>query len=473
MNNIITRFAPSPTGYLHIGNIRTALYSWLYAKKNNGKFIIRIEDTNIYKCEKKYYDYIFYILEWLGLYWDDKPYYQSDRIDLYNSIIDYMINNNLAYKCYCSIDRLNKIKKICIKKGIKPKYDRFCRNKDFFFNNKKKYVVRFKNPLYGKVIFNDSVFKKIKINNIDLDDIIIKRSNGLPTYNFCVVVDDNDMSISHIIRGEDHISNTPKQINILNSLNYICPKYIHLPMILDLNNKKLSKSNFSYNILNYINEGFIPESLLNYILYLGLSSNNNNNDLININYMKYIFDINKINKSPCILNINKIIWYNKYYINNLSHKKIYDYFLSFLKIRKYKLNIIKNIYEIISFILPRSKSLNDIYNFCIIFNKYIYLNINKYFIYFNKSSFKILLFFFKKINYIKKFNYNNVKIIIDFLIKKYIFLEKKYIYNILYLFIIGNISGPNIINIIILLKKKKLIFRLKYFLKKIFLIINF
>ncbi len=471
MNNIITRFAPSPTGYLHIGNIRIALYSWLYAKKYNGKFILRIEDTNINKFNKKYSDYIFYILEWLGLYWDDGPYYQSDRIDLYNDIINYMLLNNLAYKCYCSKKRLNKLRSICLIKKIKPCYDKFCRNKNFSFNKKKPYVVRFKNPLYGKVIFNDFIFNKIKINNNQLDDIIIKRSNGLPTYNFCVVIDDYYMSISHVIRGEDHLNNTSKQINIFNSLNYRYPNYIHLPMIFDLNKKKLSKRNLSYNIINYINKGFLPESLLNYLLYIGLSSINN--EIINLHEMKHIFNIYNIKKSPCILNIKKIYWLNKYYINNLSYNRIYKYFIFFLKYKNIKLDIINNISEIITFILPRSKSLYDIYNFCIIFNKYIKIKKHEFIKFYNINSFKILLFFLKNILNINIWNYININNILNILMNKFNYLNKNYIYNILYYFLIGKINGPNLINIILLLKKKKLIFRLKFFLREIFLSFSF
>lgn len=304
MFTVITRFAPSPTGFLHIGNIRTAFFSWLYSRKNNGKFILRIEDTDINRSNKNYSDYIFYILEWLGLYWDEGPIFQSNRLSFYKEIINKMLIKGLAYKCFCSKERINRLRYICKKKKIKPIYDRFCRNKDFFSKKNKCYVIRFKNNIKGKIFFNDIIYGKISINNYELDDFVIQRSNGIPTYNFCVSVDDYYMNITHVIRGNEHINNTPKQINILNSLNYKLPFYAHLPIILDKNKKKLSKRNINSNIFNYINNGFLPESILNYIIRLGWSYGNK--EIFNINEMKYLFNLKDINKSPCIINIDKL-----------------------------------------------------------------------------------------------------------------------------------------------------------------------
>ncbi len=468
MNNniIITRFAPSPTGYLHIGNIRVAFYSWLYSRKYNGKFILRIEDTDVYKSNnKKYYDYIFYILEWLGLYWDEKPYYQSDRIDLYKSVIDYMLENNLAYKCYCTHERLNNIRNICIKNKIKPKYDRYCRNKSYK-NKNTSYVVRFKNPLKGFTCFNDILFKKISINNIELDDIIIQRSNGLPTYNFCVVVDDYYMNISHIIRGQDHINNTPRQINIINSLNYNIPNYLHLPIILDINGKKLSKSNFSSNILNYINEGFIPDSILNYLFNLG--RNNKENEIIDFHKMKFIFDFKYFNKSPCILDIKKIYWYNKYYICNLPYKKIFKNVFFFINNNNIYIDKIDNISEIITFISKKSSSIKEIVNFLLLFNKKINFN-NLYLKKFVKRFSYLLLFYFYKILYkIKYWSINNLNNSISILINRFKKFSSRKIFKVLHFFLTGKEYGISIINILLYLKKNKSIYRIKYCIKKFF-----
>ncbi len=462
-NNIITRFAPSPTGYLHIGNIRIALYSWLYAKKNNGKFILRIEDTNLNKFNKKYSDYILYVLEWLGLYWDDEIYYQSDRIDIYKDIINYMLFNNLAYKCFCSINRLNKIRKICIKKGIKPKYDNFCRDKNLNYNNIP-YVVRFKNSLYGNIVFKDIIFNKIIFNNYELDDFIIQRSNGIPTYNFCVVVDDNYMSITHVIRGEDHINNTPKQINIFKSLNYKIPKYIHLPIILDLNKKKISKKNFLFNIKKYINEGYLPISILNYLLFLGRL--NINYKFNNINEMKYIFNLFKLKKSSCILNMKKILFLNKYYLSNVSYNYLKLYFKYYIINNNIILDYLNNLDEIISFILPRSYLIKDIVNFCLIFNKYIYFDSLLIIKYKNNYSYLILLYLYNKIKNLFFWDIKYIDFYIKKLLKKFNYLKIKYIYKILHFFITGKEITPNINKIILLLKKKKFLFRIKYCIKK-------
>ncbi len=464
MNNIITRFAPSPTGYLHIGNIRIALYSWLYAKKYGGKFILRIEDTNFIKYNKKYVDYIFYILEWLGLYWDDSPIYQSDRIFLYKNIIDNMLKNNLAYKCFCSLDRLNNIKNICIKKGLKPKYDGYCRDKEFNNNKESSYVIRFKNPIFGYVKFNDLIYKKLVFSNKSLDDIIIQRSNGLPTYNFCVVVDDYYMSITHVIRGEDHISNTPKQINLIKFLGYNIPNYIHLPIVLDLNGKKLSKRNFSSNIQNYINEGFIPESILNYLFNLGCFYSN---EIIYFHEMKNLFNVLNIKKSPCILNIKKMFWLNRYYLNNLSYKKIFNYLNNFSLYKKNILTYIGNISEIISFILPRSNSLKELFNFLIIFNKDISYNKDILYKLINKNVYNVLSFFLKNINIII-FDIKNIKKLFFYLVFKFKYINKKDIYFYIRFFLTGRKSTPNISNIIFLLKKNNVLFRLNFVIKKFF-----
>ncbi|MCV2525636.1 MAG: glutamate--tRNA ligase, partial [Candidatus Lightella neohaematopini] len=270
--SIITRFSPSPTGYLHIGSIRTALYSWLFARNKNGKFILRIEDTDLVRSNKEYYkQHIMDSMTWLGINWDNIPYCQTNRLNRYYSIINYMLKNNIAYKCFCSSNRLNKLRELQLVNKIKPKYDGHCRNIKYTNNSSNNYVVRFRNPDSGYVIFEDLVRGKILFNNNEIDDLIILRANNIPTYNFCSVIDDYDMGITHIIRGEEHISNTPRQINILKSLGMNLPNYAHLSMLLDKNGKKLSKRNKSTNIMHYYNIGILKEALLNYIIKLGWS----------------------------------------------------------------------------------------------------------------------------------------------------------------------------------------------------------
>lgn len=315
-----TRFAPSPTGDLHIGSIRTALYSWLFAKHHNGKFILRIEDTDVERSRKFSINSILKGLQWLGLNWDEGPYFQTKRLQRYKEVIDIMLKKGDAYKCFCSLEKLEEDRKKQIKKGLKACYSRTCRNLNVRNVLNQDYVIRFKNPISGKVTFNDQIRGEIIFNNSELDDLIIQRSNGIPTYNFCVVIDDLDMQITHVIRGEDHINNTPRQINILKSLGAKIPIYAHLSMILDEMGNKISKRQNAQNIIEYSKNGFLPEALLNYIVRLGWS--HGNEEIFTILEMQKLFDLKSISKSSSIINLKKLLWLNKYYINNLPSEYI-------------------------------------------------------------------------------------------------------------------------------------------------------
>ncbi len=456
--NIITRFAPSPTGYLHLGNIRTAIFSWLFARKNNGKFLIRIEDTDINRCKDKYIDNIFFILEWLGIYWDDKPVYQSKRLDIYKEVINMLLNKGLAYKCYCTLDRLLKVKNIYLNKKKKPIYDGFCRNniKDIL---NKKYVIRFKNFNRNNIYFNDEIFGNIKFNKFYLDDFIIQRSNGIPTYNFCVVVDDFYMSISNIIRGCEHINNTPNQINLINSLCFNIPKYCHLPLLLDENNKKLSKRNKLSNLNYYINKGFLPDSIINYLLRLGWSYKNL--EIFNINDIKKFFIFKNFNKSPCIINYKKILWINKFYISNLNKDKLIFYLKPFFIKNNIDINSIKNLHEFIFLIINRVFLLMDIVNFYILINNIFdisYKFLYKYKLYYVKE---IIYFFKNKLNKIIFWSLSNIRIIINKTFKK--FSYNKNIFKILRYILIGKELGLNLDIIIFILKKDNVLLRLNKF----------
>ncbi|ANZ22316.1 glutamate--tRNA ligase [Buchnera aphidicola (Diuraphis noxia)] len=324
-----TRFAPSPTGNLHIGSIRTALYSWLFAKKHNGEFILRIEDTDVERSQKYSIDSILNGLKWLGLNWDKGPYFQTKRLNRYKKVIAIMLKKGDAYKCVCSHKKLEKEREEQIRKGIKPRYSGTCRNLNFSSVLNHDYVIRFKNPVSGKVKFNDQIRGEIVFENRELDDLIIQRSNGMPTYNFCVVIDDLDMNITHVIRGEDHINNTPRQINIFKSLGAKIPIYAHLSMILDEVGNKISKRKNAQNIMEYQKNGFLPEALLNYIVRLGWSYGNQ--EIFSISDMKKLFDLTSMSKSASIINIKKLLWINKYYISNLSLKKITDILRNYMK----------------------------------------------------------------------------------------------------------------------------------------------
>ncbi|PPI88902.1 glutamate--tRNA ligase [Candidatus Pantoea edessiphila] len=313
--NVKTRFAPSPTGYLHIGNVRTALYSWLFARHHNGTFILRIEDTDIDRSKQEFVKDIIDSMNWLKLNFNEGPYYQTKRFHRYNNVINNMLKTGLAYKCFCSKERLEYIRGIQMKKGEKPRYDGFCRNNQKIPDNMQ-YVVRFRNPQEGHIIFNDQIRGMIRFNNEELDDLIIRRTDGSPTYNFCVAIDDWDMGITHVIRGEDHINNTPRQINILRAIGANIPVYGHVSMIFGSDGKKLSKRNSSIlKISDYREKGYLPEALLNYLVRLGWS--HNDKEIFTISEMINLFTINKINKSASIFSIDKLRWVNHRHINTL------------------------------------------------------------------------------------------------------------------------------------------------------------
>ena len=306
-----TRFAPSPTGYLHIGGVRTALYSWLYAKKQQGQFILRIEDTDTERSTAAATDVILQGLEWLGLDYDEGPIFQSQRLARYQEVLMQLLNEGKAYRCYCSKERLVELREKQLAEHQKPRYDGHCRD-NTSIRSDQNYVLRFRNPLSGEVIVNDKVHGQIIFRNSELDDLIIARSDGLPTYNFTVVVDDWDMQITHVIRGDDHLNNTPRQINIFLALGANLPIYAHLPMILGSNGKKLSKRTGAANILQYRDEGYLADAVLNYLVKLGWS--HGDQEIFSRKEMIQYFDLTHLNKSPAAINPDKLIWLNQHYL---------------------------------------------------------------------------------------------------------------------------------------------------------------
>ncbi|MEI4269947.1 MAG: glutamate--tRNA ligase, partial [Candidatus Dasytiphilus stammeri] len=314
---IKTRFAPSPTGELHIGGVRTALYSWLFARKHGGDFLLRIEDTDYFRSTQKYRDAIIEGLTWLKINWNEGPYYQSDRGERYNAVIHDMLEKGLAYKCYCTKKRLENMRNLQISMGTTPRYDGHCRNiDDFPHNTLQPYVVRFKNSQQGTSTFQDLIRGNIIVKNQELDDLVIRRSDGTPTYNFCVAIDDWDMKITHVIRGDDHITNTFRQINILKALNAFIPAYAHVSMIRDERSQKISKrNNGSLSIMHYRNEGYLPEAIINYLVRLGWASGNR--EILSIEEMKVLFTLEGVSKSASTLNPKKLLWLNHHYINKL------------------------------------------------------------------------------------------------------------------------------------------------------------
>jgi len=314
-----TRFAPSPTGYLHIGGVRTALYSWLFAKKQQGEFILRIEDTDTERSTVAATDAILQGLEWLGLDYDEGPIFQSQRLARYQEVLRQLLNEGKAYRCYCSKERLAELREKQLAQHQKPRYDGYCRERTSILPQQR-YVVRFRNPLQGEVIVDDQVHGQVIFQNSELDDLIIVRSDGSPTYNFTVVVDDSDMQITHVIRGDDHLNNTPRQINILLALGASLPVYAHLPMILGGDGKKLSKRTGAANILQYRDEGYLADAVLNYLVKLGWS--HGDQEIFSRAEMIAYFDLNHLNKAPAAINPDKLIWLNQHYLKTDDVKKI-------------------------------------------------------------------------------------------------------------------------------------------------------
>lgn len=310
-----TRFAPSPTGYLHIGGARTALFSWLYARKMGGDFILRIEDTDLERSNQASVDAILYAMDWLGLNYDEGPFYQTQRFERYKEVVQQLLDTGHAYYCYCSKEELDAMREAQMARKEKPRYDGRWRDSKETPPAGVAPVVRFKNPLDGVVEIDDQARGKIVISNTELDDLIIARSDGVPTYNLSVVVDDIDMGITHVIRGDDHINNTPRQINIMRALGHEIPIFAHVPMILGPDGQRLSKRHGAVNVMQYRDEGYTPEALLNYLVRLGWS--HGDQEIFSRQEMIEFFELNGINRAPSSINPDKLVWLNQYYLKNL------------------------------------------------------------------------------------------------------------------------------------------------------------
>lgn len=306
-----TRFAPSPTGLLHVGGVRTALFSWLYAKHHNGAFFLRIEDTDSQRSSQASVEVILEGMNWMGLSYDKEPVYQTQRYDRYKKIAQQLLDTDLAYRCECSKERLETLREQQINAKEKPRYDGRCRDKHLSEDTTPQ-VIRFCNPRSGSVSFKDEVYGDIEVQNTELDDLIIVRSDGHPTYNFAVVVDDWDMNITHVIRGDDHISNTPRQINIFKALGATVPVFAHLPMILGEDGKRLSKRHGAVSVLEFKNMGIVPQALLNYLVRLGWSCGDQ--EIFSLSDMIEKFDLKNVSKGVASFNYDKLFWLNQHYL---------------------------------------------------------------------------------------------------------------------------------------------------------------
>lgn len=307
-----TRFAPSPTGYLHVGGARTALFSWLHARKHGGEFILRIEDTDVERSTQASIDAILEGLAWLGLDYDRGPVFQSRRFARYAEVAQRLLDAGKAYRCYCSRERLEALRAEQMARKIKPRYDGRCRDRTGAPPPDVAPVIRFRNPTEGAVVVNDLIRGRFEFRNDELDDLIIVRANGWPTYNFTVVVDDLDMEITHVIRGDDHVHNTPRQINILDALDARLPAYAHVPMILGADGQRLSKRHGAVSVLQYRADGYLPEAMLNHLGRLGWS--HGDREIFSLDEMVELFDISDVNRAAASFNPEKLLWLNQHYI---------------------------------------------------------------------------------------------------------------------------------------------------------------
>ena len=314
-----TRFAPSPTGFLHIGGLRTALFCWLYARRHRGQFVLRIEDTDLERSTDAAIQQILDGMEWAGLNHDEGPFYQTRRFERYKEVIDEMLVSGSAYRCYCTKEELEQMRTQQMARGEKPRYDGRWRDRSDARDGVAP-VIRFKNPLGGEVVVDDVVHGPVTFQNAELDDLIIARSDGSPTYNFCVVVDDMDMRITHVIRGDDHLNNTPRQMNMLLALGYAPPVYAHLPRILGPDGAKVSTRHGAVSVLQYRDEGFLPEAVLNYLARLGWS--HGDQEIFSIEELTSLFDIAAVNKSASAFDIAKLSWLNQQHMMRASPARV-------------------------------------------------------------------------------------------------------------------------------------------------------
>jgi len=315
---VVTRFAPSPTGYLHIGGLRTALFNYLWAKKNEGKFRLRIEDTDLSRNKQEATDAILEAFNWVGMNWDDEVVYQSDRFDKYKEYVNKLLEEKKAYKCYLTSEELKEYRE-AVQAGKEAPFD-IRKYRDFEGELDQDYVIRFKAPLEGELVLNDGVKGKVNHKIEPSDDFVIARSSGVPTYNFVVVIDDHEMGMTEIIRGDDHLTNTFKQMLIYSAFGWDIPKFYHVPMIHNEKGKKLSKRDGAVNVMEYKKEGFLPEALLNFLVRLGWS--HGDQEIFTMDEMIELFNPDNINSAPSRYNYEKLLWLNQHHIKNTPNKKI-------------------------------------------------------------------------------------------------------------------------------------------------------
>ncbi len=351
-----TRFAPSPTGHLHIGSARTALFNWLFSRHHGGDFILRIEDTDRVRSTEESTLAIFEALKWLGLDWDEEPFYQSQRTDIYKEYLENLLNQGKVYRCYCDPDELEEKKKLAFARKEKPKYDGKCRELTETYPDKP-FVIRFKSPQSGKTEVDDLIKGKIIFENSELDDLILYRRDGTPTYNFVVVVDDVNMKITHIIRGDDHVNNTPRQILLYQALNVPLPEFAHMPLTLGKDKARLSKRHGATSVMAYKEMGYLPQAMINFLVRLGWSYGDQ--EIFSMDELVEKFSLENVGRSAGIFNPDKLLWLNSHYIKEETDESLAGLLIPFLEKRGVKVDDVKFLAKIIKGFKERSKTLDE------------------------------------------------------------------------------------------------------------------
>jgi glutamyl-tRNA synthetase len=351
-----TRFAPSPTGYLHVGGARTALFNWLLARHYNGSFVLRIEDTDQIRSTDQSTRAIIDAMSWLGLNWDEGPFFQAQRVDIHRQKVQQLLDEGKAYFCTCSPDELEERRKRALAEGRKPKYDGTCRDKQL--SRMPNAAVRFRSPDVGTTVVNDMIKGTIVFNNEELDDLVIERSDGYPTYNFAVVVDDAEMDITHVIRGDDHVNNTPRQILLYQALGYEVPFFGHVPMILGSDKTRLSKRHGATSVMSYKEMGYLPEALVNYLVRLGWS--HGDQEIFSMEELVRLFFLDAVGKSAAVFNPDKLLWLNQHYIRESSIQRLINEMIPFWQKMQVDISDTEFVSRIIGDIKTRVKSLLEL-----------------------------------------------------------------------------------------------------------------
>jgi glutamyl-tRNA synthetase len=347
------RFAPSPTGYLHVGGARTALFNWLYARREGGRFILRIEDTDQLRSTEASTRAILDALSWLGLNWDEGPVFQARRVDIHRAMVEKLIDAGKAFRCACTQEELEEKRKRALAEGRKPKYDGTCRERQLTKSDNT--VVRFRCPQGGMTIVRDLIKGNITFNNEELDDLVIERADGYPTYNFAVVVDDIEMGITHVIRGDDHVNNTPRQILLYEALDAEPPQFGHVPMILGADKARLSKRHGATSVMAYQEMGFLPEALVNYLVRLGWS--HGDQEIFSLDELIRLFSLESVGKSAAVFNPEKLLWLNQHYIQEYQSDRLIENMIPFWNARGFETSDRDYMRRVVEDLRTRSKTL--------------------------------------------------------------------------------------------------------------------